>query len=124
MALQRLDGVDHANVNLVKGQAEVFPKRGESFDPTLIPKAIKDAGFTATEVEVVADGTLVKRSGLLELNIPGLKQPFGLTGGPQAQTLARRGDLVGKHIRITGKLEPAHGHSPPGLTVESFRAAS
>jgi hypothetical protein len=110
-------------VNLVKGEAEVFPKPGKSFDPVLIPKAIQDAGFTATEVVVTADGTLVKGKELPELNVPGLNHPFVLAGGAQADALRKRTDLVGKKIRVTGKLHPKHGDQPPGLTVENFRAA-
>jgi heavy-metal-associated domain-containing protein len=122
-ALQRLDGVDHADVNLVKGEAQVFPKAGSSFDPVQIPKAIKDAGFSATEVVAEVDGTLTKREGLLEFKIPGLKHPFILSGGPQMDALAARADLVGKKLHITGMLQPGHGALPPGLTVESFQQA-
>ncbi|MBI3952191.1 MAG: heavy-metal-associated domain-containing protein [Acidobacteria bacterium] len=123
MALQRLDGVDHADVNLVKGEAQVFPKPGKSFDPVLIPKVIQDAGFTATEVVVTANGTLVKGGEFPELDVPGLNHPFVLAGGAQAATLRKRTDLVGKRIRVTGKLHPSHADRPPGLTVENFQAA-
>jgi len=110
-------------VNLVKGEAQVFPKPGKFFDPAQIPKAIKDGGFSATEVLVEADGTLAKRERLLELDVAGLKHAFALSGGPQMDALAARVDLVGKKVHITGKLQPAHGELPPGLTVESFQQA-
>ncbi len=88
-----------------------------------IPKAIKDAGFSATEVLVEADGTLTKREGFLELDVPGLKHVFALSGGPQMDALAARGDLVGKRIHITGKLQTDHQDLQPRLTVESFQRA-
>ncbi len=102
----------------------MFPKQGKSFDPVLIPKAIKDAGFTATEVVVTADGTLVKGEKFLELDVPGLNHSFVLAGGAQADALRNRADLVGKKIRVTGKLHPGHTDQPPGLTVEDFQPAS
>jgi hypothetical protein len=108
-------------VNLAKGEAEVFPQQGKSFDPVLISKAIQDAGFTATEVVVTADGTLAKGEEFLELNVPGLNRPFALAGGAQADALRNRADLVGKKIRVTGKLHPSHAEQPPGLTVEEFQ---
>jgi hypothetical protein len=108
-------------VDLVKGQAEVLPKPGRSFDPALIPKAIKDAGFSAPEVLATLAGTLVQGKGLLELYVPGLNHPFVLAGGPQEDALRKRADLMGKKIRLTGKLHPSHGDLPPGLTVESFQ---
>jgi hypothetical protein len=110
-------------VDLVKGQAEVFPKPGKSFDPALIPKAIKDAGFSAPEVVATVAGTLVQTGGRLELNVPGLNHAFVLAGGSQEDALKKRVDLVGKKIRLTGKLHPARGDLPPGLTVESLQAA-
>jgi len=107
-------------VDLVKGQAEVLPKPGKSFDPALIPKAIKDAGFSAPEVVATMAGTLAQSKDRLELNVPGLNHPFVLAGGPQEDALKRRADLVGKKIRLTGKLHLSHGDLPPGFTVESF----
>jgi len=107
-------------VDLVKGEAEVLPKLGKSFDPALIPKAIKDAGFSAPLVVATMVGTLAQGKDGLELNVSGLKHPFVLAGGPQEDALKKRADLVGKKIRLTGKLHPSHGDLPPGLTVESF----
>ena len=108
----------------MKGEAEVFPKPGRSFDPALIPKAIKDTGFSAPEVVVTADGILVKGKESLELNIAGIKHSFVLAGGAQADALKKRVDLVGKKVRVTGKLHPSHADLPPGLTVETFQPGS
>jgi len=110
-------------VNLVKGKGTVYPKAGRSFDPVLIPKAIREAGFTATEVEVVVDGTLASRDGALELDVPGLTHPFVLPGGAQAKSLQGHKNLVGRRIRVTGKLQMSHGNLPPTLTVEDVQPA-
>ena len=108
-------------VSLVKGQAIVFPKAGKSFDPVLIPKAIKDAGFSAPEVVASVEGTLVEKKEFLELSVPNLKRPFVLAAGAQAEVLSRRPDLVGKRVQMTGKLHGSHGDQPPGLTVDNFQ---
>lgn len=107
----------------MKGEAQVFPKPGKSFDPEQIPKAIKDAGFSAPEILVEADGLLAKREGSLQLDVPGLKHAFALSGGPQMDALAARADLVGKRVHITGKLRTDHRELLPRLTVESFQPA-
>lgn len=71
---------------------------------------------------MIADGALVKQGKSLELRVPGLKYSFVLAGGPQAGALDKRGDLVGKKIRVAGKLSLAHADHPPGLTVEKFQS--
>lgn len=120
-ALERLDGVDRAVVNLVKGEGQVFPKSGQSFDPVLIPKAIHDAGFTATAVEVTVEGTLVRKSDSLELNVPGVPHTFLLSGGTQMDSLKKQNDLAERKIRVTGKLEINRAETPPRLSVENFQ---
>ncbi len=111
-------------MDLVKGEATVFPKPGKSFDPVQIPKAIHDAGFTATEVEVVADGMLEARNGSLVLNAAGLNHPFVLAGGSQDGALRKQANLVGKKIRVTGKMRVSLGTSPPTLTIEDYRPSN
>jgi hypothetical protein len=105
----------------VKGEATVYPKPGKSFDPVLIPKAIHDAGFTATEVDAVVEGTLAARNGTLELDVPGLKHPVILAEGAQESALKKQGELVGKKIYVTGKVIEGQAGSSPTLTVEAFR---
>jgi hypothetical protein len=105
-------------VNLVKGEGTVYPKPGKSFDPVLIPKAIQDAGFTATEVDAVVDGTLAVKNGTLELDVPGLDHPFVLAGGAEEVSLKKQSKLIGKKIQVVGKVSTAYGASLPTLTVE------
>lgn len=109
------------SVDLVKGEAELLPKPGRTFDPVLVPKAVKDAGFSAPEVAVTVDGTLLKGEQGPELDVPGLRHPFILADGARAEALRKREDLEGKRVRITGKLHPSGADLPPGLTVEGFQ---
>lgn len=110
-------------MSLAQGEAEVFPKKGKSFDPAEISKAIKDAGFSAPEVLATVDGSLRRGEDRLELDVPGLKHIFVLAGGAKEEALKKRADLVGKKIRLTGKLHPSHAGLPPGLSVEDFQPA-
>lgn len=107
----------------MKGEGRVFPKAGKSFDPTSIPKAIHDAGFTATEVDVVVSGTLAVTNGALELDVPGLKHPFSLAGGAKEEALKEDQSLLGKKIRVVGKVREARGALPPSLTIEEFESS-
>lgn len=109
-------------VDLKNAQAVMTPAAGRSFDPTRIRKAVKDAGFTPGEIEVTASGTLVQRKDLLLLEMVGAPREFVLVGGPKFEELKKRSDLVGKRLRVRGKLHPFHADRPPGLTVESFAA--
>jgi hypothetical protein len=104
---------------LVKGEGIVFAKKDKSFDPAQIPKAIQDAGFTATEVIVVAAGTVERSDGTLQLSIPGLSHPFVLLGGPKFDAVAKRENAPDLNFRITGKL--GNGKQGPALTVEDFQ---
>lgn len=104
----------------MKGEATVYSKPGKSFDPVLIPKAIHDAGFTATEVDAVVDGTLAAKNGILELDVPGLRHPFILGGGAQVGAL-KQANLAGKKIRVTAKVIAGRDGSPPTLMVEKFQ---
>ena len=107
-------------MDLKSGQAVIRPTAGKSFDPTKIPKAVKDAGFTPGEIEVTATGTLARENGLLRLKMLGPVQQFVLAGGAKVEELNNRSDLLGKRVQVTGKLHPSHADQPPGLTVDSF----
>ena len=107
-------------MDLKSAQAIVLPAREKSFDPTRIPKAVRDAGFTPGEVEVTAAGSLARKDALLLLEMAGPVRQFVLAGGAKADELRARTDLLGKRLRVTGKLHPWHADSPPGLTVERW----
>jgi len=106
----------------VKGTAEVIPEQGKSFDPIGIPRVIEEAGFSATEILLSVDGTLVQGEEFLELKVPGLESPFLLVGGEAAERLSRGMDLVATKVRVTGRLRPGNSGQPPTLTVEEFKA--
>lgn len=100
------------------------PAAGKGFDPTKIPKAVKDAGFTPGSIEVTAGGMLETKEDLLVLTMPGSPAVLVLAGGERAEELRGRGELRGHRVRVRGKLHPSHGDKPPGLIVESFEVVS
>lgn len=97
-----------------------MPAKGKAFDPTRIPKAVKEAGFTPGEIEVTAAGTLVSKGEMLVLQLSGVVPEFVLAGGAKADELKNRTELFQKKLRVTGKLHPSHADRPPGLTVERW----
>lgn len=110
-------------VDLKSARAVVMPAAGKSFDPTRIPKAVKDAGFSPGEIEITAVGTLVRRNDLLLLEMAAPRREFVLAGGAKAEELEKRADWLGQRLRVTGKLHPSHADQPPGLTVERWTPA-
>ena len=106
----------------MKGTAEVFPEQGKSFDPVGIPKVIEEAGFSAAEIILSVDGTLVEGKEYLELEVPGLENPFLLVGGEYEERLSKGVDLVGTEIRVNGKFRSGDPGQSPTLTVEEFQA--
>lgn len=106
----------------MKGTAEVFPEQGKSFDPVGIPRVIEEAGFSATEILLSVDGTLVQGEEFLELKVPGLESPFLLVDGEAAERLSKGVDLMATEVRVTGRLRPGNSGQPPTLTVEEFQA--
>ncbi len=98
----------------------MLPAKDKSFDPTRIPKAIRDAGFSPREIEVTAAGTLTLEDELLLLVMPGRPRQFVLAGGAKIDEIRKRRDLLGKRLRVSGKLHPSHADKPPGLSVERW----
>lgn len=107
-------------MDLKNAEAVMRPAEGKNFDPTKIPKAVKDAGFTPGEVEITAVGILSRQDELLILEIPGSVRQFILAGGQKVIELQQRHDLLAQRLRISGKLHPSHADKPPGLTVERW----
>jgi hypothetical protein len=90
----------------------------------LIPKTVRDAGFSVPEIAVEAKGTLEQQDHRLLLAVPGLSRSFLLAGGKQREALAKHLDLVGKEIRVTGNLRLTEQTPPYELTVEDFQTGA
>ena len=110
-------------VDLKNSQAVVTPAEGKGFDPSQIPKAVRNAGFEPGEIHVTAMGILSTAEGLLALEMTGAVKRFVLAGGPKVDELSQEPDLLSQRVRVTGKLHPSHADKPPGLTVETWAPA-
>ncbi len=102
----------------------VLPATGKNFDPTEIPEAVRRTGFDPRDLRLVVVGTLRREDDLLVLELEGPLPELVLAGGEAIGELMEKPQLLGSELRIKGKLHGSHGDRPPGLTVESWEAAS
>ncbi len=101
--LQRQSGVQKAEVSLRDGTVEITPKEDGQIDPAQLLKAIYDSGVTATEMDVTAEGRVVKdASGSLAFQVEP-NRSWVITPNDQSRNLA---DLAGtaSKITVTGQL--------------------
>ena len=68
--LQRQSGVANVDVSLIDGKVQITPKDDGKIDPAQLLKATYDSGVTVAELDMIAQGKIVKdSSGSLELQI-------------------------------------------------------
>ncbi len=68
--LGRQSGVQNVEVSLIDGKVEVTPKEDGQIDPAQLLKATYDSGVTVAEMDVTAQGKIVKdASGNLVLQV-------------------------------------------------------
>ncbi|MFZ0737762.1 MAG: heavy metal-associated domain-containing protein [Candidatus Acidiferrales bacterium] len=60
--LGRQSGVQNVEVSLIDGKVEVTPKEDGQIDPGQLLKATYDSGVTVTEMDMTAQGKIVKDS--------------------------------------------------------------
>ena len=101
-------------------RAVLSPAEGKSFDPTKIPRAVRQAGFMPGEIEVTAVGRLTLEDDFLRLEMSGTVEQLILTGGAKEEELRERSDLIGRRLSVMGVLRPSHADKPPGITVERW----
>jgi len=69
-SLGRQSGVQNVEVSLIDGKVEVTPKEDGQIDPAQLLKATYDSGVTVAEMEMTAQGKIVKdASGNLGLQV-------------------------------------------------------
>jgi hypothetical protein len=69
--LGRQSGVQNVEVSLLDGKVEVTPKEDGQIDPSQLLKATYDSGVTVAEMNMTAQGRIVKdSSGNLGLQVP------------------------------------------------------
>jgi hypothetical protein len=60
--LGRQSGVQNVEVSLIDGKVQVTPKEDGQIDPTQLMKATYDSGVTVAEMDMTAQGKIVKDS--------------------------------------------------------------
>ena len=75
-ALRRLEGVDHVRVELQTNLVTITPEPDVELDLAAIPKAIRRAGFTPADMELVARGEFGERGGEPTFRIRGWTTPL------------------------------------------------
>lgn len=101
--LQRQSGVQKAEVSLRDGTVQITPKEDGQIDPAQLLKAVYDSGVTATEMDVTAEGRVVKdASGVLAFQAEP-NRSWVITPNDQSQILAALAGTPSK-ITVTGQL--------------------
>ena len=68
--LGRQSGVQSVDVSLIDGKVEIVPKEDGSIDPQHLLKAVYDSGVSVAEMDVTAQGKVVRdSSGNLTLSV-------------------------------------------------------
>jgi hypothetical protein len=68
--LGRQSGVQNVEVSLIDGKVQVTPKEDGQIDPAQLMKATYDSGVTVAEMDMTAQGKIVKNwSGTLALQV-------------------------------------------------------
>lgn len=101
----------------------MLPLEGSSFDPAAIPKAVRAAGFTAVDLEITVVGTVSRQDDLVVLDLPEGGGRWILAGGERLTDLETALPELRRPVRVRGRLHPAHGDDPAGMTVEDWQKA-
>jgi len=95
--------VQKAEVSLRDGTVQITPKEDGQIDPAHLLKAIYDSGVTATEMDVTAEGRVVKdASGELAFHFEP-NRSWVITPNDQSRSLADVANTPSK-ITVTGQL--------------------
>ena len=101
--LQRQSGVQKAEVSLRDGTVQITPKEDGQIDPAQLLKATYDSGVTVAEMDVTAEGRVLKdASGALAFQVEP-NRSWVITPNDQSRSLT---PLAGtpSQITVTGQL--------------------
>jgi copper chaperone CopZ len=112
VAVQKLDGVESADVSLQFKTADIRLRPGNRVTLQALRTAIKDSGFTAKEATVTVIGRIIERGGKPALEATGLSAVLLIAADP-ARPAAY--DQASKRLaaKQTGVVEVAGVINPP-----------
>ena len=76
--LAEVKGVAEVRVGMKRGRADLIAVDGESIDVSMVPEAVRKAGFTPGTIEIVARGTLVKKGDGVAVRLLGSQETLAL----------------------------------------------
>ena len=101
--LQRQSGVQKAEVSLRDGKVQITPKEDGQINPADLLKATYDSGVTVAEMDVTAEGRVVKdASSALAFQVEP-NRSWVITPNDQSRSLAELAGTPSK-ITVTGQL--------------------
>ncbi len=116
--LRKVACVQRATVNLERGLANLIPRGDKRFDGKRVLAAIRAAGFSPGDIEVVAEGTVSMRDGS-----PYLELPQG-----ELALLRNAGDAgrAGRRVRVDGRFSDPSGdpRAAVAITVNHVEVAA
>jgi mercuric ion binding protein len=109
--LKTVAGTASVAVDMQNGTATITAGAEDSIRYQDVPKAVKEAGFTARDINVTADGTIVKgKNGGLVLRADDYSLPLKWTDSGMKMRLESLAG-IGKAVVIDGPLSPQGGGS-------------
>ena len=122
--LAAVKGVAEVRVGMKGGHADLIAVDGESIDVSMVPEAVRKAGFTPGTIEIVARGALVKKGDGVAVRLLGSQETLALRTtsrheGDEARRLAD-GTTV---VEVTGIWHFAED-SGQAIEVVSIRTIS
>ncbi len=119
--LQRQSGVQKAEVSLRDGTVQITPKEDGQIDPAQLIKATYDSGVTVAEMDVTAEGRIVKDAfGALAFQVEP-NRSWVISPNDQSRSLAALAGTPSK-ITVTGQLYLKSGKkkADPSVPLKLF----
>lgn len=98
-----------------KQSAVVTAKQGDSLDLHKLVQAVADSELGVENIKIIIKGTLVERDGRLAIREDIKGNLFLIAEGLKADKA-----MMGKELRLVGKVHALKKKTPPHLTIESF----
>jgi len=97
--------VEKAKVSLEKELGFITLKKEKPLRPSMLRKAVKNAGFTAMWIDLKAVGKITEQNGKWVFQVDGVDQSFVLQENKLLEKLKKIDHLVKKTFMLTGRIQ-------------------